>query len=311
LKTQGNSIGNNIYIVIVNWNGIDDTIECVESLQVGTFKSFKVIIVDNGSMDNQAARLSSRFPQARLIINQENLGFARGANIGIEYAISREDCDYILVLNNDTIVPPEALAVLHDTILNLPNTLLSPAVLFIGTNRIQSIGGRINRILGYCRNIGKNRLYKSDREDSTADFLYGCAIIGHKSIWERLGGFDEDYFAYFEDVDLSLRARLNNYKLRVTHRTFIYHRQSSSLAGQPEIKTYLLTRNAIIFARKRLTFKWIFIFNSLPYHLLLGLVRQRSLKAFPSWLRGVKDGLTHTLGKDQSKQTKRQTVKAC
>ena len=211
--------------------------------------------------------------------------------------------------------PPEALAVLHETILSMPDTLLSPAVLYIGTNRIQSIGGKINRFLGYCRNIGNNRLYKSDRKDSTADFLSGCAIIGHKSIWARLGGFDEDYFAYFEDVDLSLRAQLNNYKLRITHRTFIYHRHSSSLARQPEFKTYLLTRNAIIFARKRLTFKWIFIFNSLQYHLLLGLVRQRSLQAFPSWLSGVRDGLTYMLGEDPRKQTKRQskrqTVKAC
>ena len=106
MNTQGNSIGKNVYIVILNWQGVDDTIECVESLQVGTFKSIKVIIVDNGSSDHQAARLSNRFPLARLIANQENLGFARGANIGIEYAISREDCEYILVLNNDTIVPP-------------------------------------------------------------------------------------------------------------------------------------------------------------------------------------------------------------
>ena len=261
---------------------------------MSTFKSIKVIIVDNGSRDHEAAQLSKKFPQVTLIAKQENLGFAKGANIGIESALSCEDCEYILVLNNDSIVPRKALAVLHETISSLPDTLLSPVILFAGTDRVQSAGGKINRLLGYCRNNEKNSRYRPGRADTTADFLSGCAIIGHKSIWACLGGFDEDYFAYYEDVDFSLRAKLNNYKLRVTHHTFVYHKHSSSLATEPETKTYLLTRNAIIFAKKQLTYKWVFILNSLPYHLLLGLVRQKSFQALRPWYKGVRDGLSYT-----------------
>lgn len=293
-----NNLSHNICIVILNWNGIDDTIECVESLLASSFKAIKIVIVDNGSAENQAERLSKRFPDVKVIANRENLGYSKGNNIGIEYALSQKNCEYIFVLNNDTIVPQDTLSVLYEKISKLSSTLLSPAVLYKDTNKIQNIGGKINRFLGYCRNFGKNKEYEPEREDSTVDYLSGCAIIGHRSIWKELKGFDEDYFAYYEDVDLSLRARANCYKLLVTHHAFLYHKHSKSLGGQPDIKTYLLTRNGIIFARKRLTYKRVFIFSSIVYHLLLGLVRQRSLQAFSPWFNGVRDGLFKVLNKD-------------
>lgn len=240
-----------VAIVIINWNGLKDTIECLDSLAKISYANYQTIIVDNGSQNDEAAQIKEQRPEIILIANPCNEGFARAVNQGIEKSLALQ-ADYVLLLNNDTVVAPDFLQHLVEYAESSKKTVLGPKILYAGTTTIQNLGGKLMPIIGGGVNIGKRRSSADYQNILLPDFLSGCAMFISKEAIKKVGLLDPVYFAYFEDADWSLRAKKAGYKLIILPKSIIWHKHSVSLKKTPEKKLYYLGRNSVIFARKNL-----------------------------------------------------------
>jgi GT2 family glycosyltransferase len=216
--------GPRVSIIILNWNGLQDTVECLESLRKTTYPSYQVVVVDNASEGNDAARLRSRFGDyIHLIENEENCGFAEGNNIGIRYAITTLNAEYIALLNNDTTVHPDWLTELIKPFLAdasgtlaVTNSLMRD---FSCPDRVQYGGDANLNIFGQCR--ASRRI----EEDTTVRTLAGAACVISKSAIEKLGTFFcPDYFIYYEDIDTSWRLDTLGYRQRHVPTSVVFHK---------------------------------------------------------------------------------------
>lgn len=222
-----------IAIILVNYNGWKDTIECLYSLEKVNYKNFEVVVVDNASTDKSVEELikygDNANIQYQLIVEKENLGFAGGNNVGIRYAL-KQNFSYFLMLNNDTLVDSDFL-----------NELLKP----FKNNKVGATIGEIYyafnpRMIWYAGGeIDKRSLKPShDRFKEIEDehkseirqvsFATGCCLFCSKECLEKTGLWSEDYFLYEEDVDLSLRILQANFLIVYNSDAIIYHKVSAS-----------------------------------------------------------------------------------
>jgi GT2 family glycosyltransferase len=276
------------YAIVLNWNGLSDTRDCLTSLRQVS-GDLTTVLVDNGSDADEASFIEQEYPEAILIRNERNLGFAAGNNIGIRTALANDDCDSILILNNDTYVDRDFLVRLYDHLDD--NTIVSPKILYAGSGLIQNMGGRIIYAIGGTANINKNRPTEKHVETVYPDLVSGCCFLATKKAFSDIGLFEEKYFAYNEDLDWSLRARQKGYTLKVVPESIIWHKHSQSLKGSYR-KVYLIARNNIYFARAQLRGlrKIEFISASIVVGFLLNVVRQRRVGFIPHFIKGVVDG---------------------
>lgn len=198
-------------IILVNHRRATDTIECVRSLRQSTYKGFELIIVDNGSGDESIDQLRRECPEARLIVNESNMGFAEGNNAGIRESTGSE---FILLLNNDTIVDPAALSALVQTLKNDPAAAIVGAKIyyFDRPNVLWFAGGHFNQHSTFGGHDGLNE------EDCGAydtlrpcDFVTGCCLLFRRQLVNRVGLLERSYFAYLEDVEFCIRTRAASY----------------------------------------------------------------------------------------------------
>lgn len=197
-----------VSIIILNWNGLDDTLECLESLTRITYPNYEVIVVDNGSEGNDVEVLQARFGgYVQMIVNDKNYGFSEGNNIGMRHALQAE-VEYILLLNNDTTVAPDFLSELvkvgeSDSAIGLlgPKAYFyhEPDVIWFAGGKISLLSRTSNR--GY-RQVDRGQYDKVDN----VDFISGSCMLIKRRALESVGLLDAAYFFAFEDVDLSLRS---------------------------------------------------------------------------------------------------------
>ena len=254
----------NIWVVTVNWNQPKLTCECVHSLQVKNALSFSLVIVDNGSTDQSIEALKEIKPD-KLIINQTNLGFAGGYNVGIKYALD-QGADYVFMVNNDTISQPKMLDTLVSTAVQLDAELASPAVFYANApDQIWSAGGAINPLLSAPVD-GHSRKKPLPKNPVRRDFLTGCALLIHKSVFERIGFFDETFFLYYEDLDFLMRAK--NYALSawlIPEARLLHHVSGSITRTSNEVFFFWMGYSSwIYFAKHAQLWQWVFI---LPWRL--------------------------------------------
>jgi GT2 family glycosyltransferase len=213
--------------VVLNWNGWRDTIACLESLRRLDVVP-RVIVVDNGSTDGSPDRIRAEAPWAQLVQLPSNRGFSCGMNAGIAAALREASLvDYVWILNNDTLVEPSTLSCMvalgdSDARIGVVGCRLVNAD---GSGRIQAMGGGgINRWLGTT---------STDLEPSprACDHLVGASLIVRTTLLGQVGGFDERYFFYLEDTDLSLRARRAGWRLAVAEDATVIHRRGASIGG--------------------------------------------------------------------------------
>ncbi len=279
------------YIVLLNWNGLDDTKECIRSLSAIKNQAFVIVVVDNNSSNNEAGQLISRFPEVRVIANQKNLGFCGGNNVGIKYCLNQNDCEYIMILNNDTVVTSNFLNFLINQLQKDNKYIVGPKILYYDKKDIvQTLGGRI--ILGGSIHIGKGQRSDSFKEPLRPDYLSGACFMAQKRTFIEVGLFDERFFAYAEDMDWCLRAKKLGYNFLTIPGSIIYHKHSQSTKGS-YFKAYQLSKNNILFAKKNLTApnKFFYISAGLFVNLLSNILNYKNLKFFRSYLRGVRDGI--------------------
>lgn len=242
-------------VVIVNWNGLQHLQVCLTSLEKQLFTDFEVILVDNASTDGSLEFLQSRFPRVRLLSQDRNLGFAGGCNAGIREARGR----YVALLNNDTEADPGWLQELIAAIESNPNIgFCASKILFFDDRRVIDAAGD-----GFGTNgIGFKRGHgEFDKGYDLPTPVFGAcaaAALYRRSLFERVGYFDEDFFLIFEDVDLSFRARLAGFQCLFVPTARVYHKSNASIGT--------LTHAYVYYGHRNLEFVF---FQNMPPRLLL------------------------------------------
>lgn len=219
-----------VAIILVNWNGYTDTAICLGSLQKLTYGAFKVIVVDNASQDDSRLHIKKYFPEVHLIESTTNEGFTGGNNRGIEYALD-EGYDYVMLLNNDTIVPPDLINHLLNTYTKHERVgMIQPGITFMDQpDKIWNAGGLWNRWIGDSKTMGYCEPVASwANEVSLVDWLTGCCLLMSTDFIRKVGALEERYFAYYEDVEWSLRAKKLGYQLLLDTNIWIQHKAGAS-----------------------------------------------------------------------------------
>lgn len=236
-------------IIIVNWNGKRFLEGCLGSIFAQRFQSLEVILVDNGSTDGSADFVRERFPRVIVVENGRNVGFAEANNRGI----LRSKGGYVLTLNNDTELKEGFLReIMSDAEASGENVgMWAPKILSLHErDMIDSVGGLLVYPDGLAR--GKGRLEKDagqyDREE--VFIPSACAALYRRSMLDKIGLFDGDFFAYCEDTDLGLRARLAGWKARGVPDAVVFHYYSGTGGRYTPFKAFLVERNRLWVAIK-------------------------------------------------------------
>lgn len=285
------------YIILINWNGFEDTVRCINSLLISSdFKSIKIVVVDNGSSKKEGEKLKTIFPNTKVILSAENLGFTGGNNLGLNFAFRQADCGHIMILNNDTTVEKDFLKPLREYLNSSPKSIVGSKLLYLNKpTKIQTLGGKL--MIGGTINIGKNKDSQKYSKITHPDFISGACILASEEAWKDIGLLDNNFFAYFEDLDWCIRAHNKGYELAIIPESIVYHEHSKSLRGST-MKAYFIIRNSIYFARKHYKFvkKAFFIINAILIGVILNLLRYRNLSFAKNFYRGIKDGFASRLG---------------
>lgn len=233
--------------MVLNWNGGRFVGECLISLQAQTYHPLEIIVVDNASTDGSADFIKMGFPEAKLIVNERNLGFGVGNNIGIRASQGR----YILVVNNDACLDPACIEELKRCIEKNGRygACASKILLKKEDDLIDSAG-----ILVFPDglSIGRGRLEKGDRYDEEKEVFFssGCASLLRREMLDDIGLFDEDFFAYADETDMGWRAQLAGWKCIYNPKAVVYHLHSASSSAYSHLKAFLVERNRIWVAIK-------------------------------------------------------------
>jgi GT2 family glycosyltransferase len=255
---------NKVSIVILNWNGLDDTLECLASIDKLIYRNVAVIVVDNASRNNQAETISKAFPSAIILPQPENLGFCGGCNVGIEYAIEN-NADYVMLLNNDTLVPTDLIERLLSGIENLDSVAaVSPVILeHPNTDKVWYSDARWVAGEAQFRLARPEATYEeiSAREPFETEFACGCCMLIPVPVLKKVGLLDERYFAFYEEAAWCAKARREGLRSYVVPSAVMYHKVSRSTPAL--VSTYLLTRNRLLWMKENLPLATRL--RSLPY----------------------------------------------
>jgi GT2 family glycosyltransferase len=330
-----------VYVLIVNWNGWQDTIECLESVFRLDYADYRVIVCDNGSKDDSLSRIAAwadgeilspvtdrpdqkkSFPttpvkkpiayaiydhhQAEqggdhsldplliLVETGDNLGFAGGNNVGLRYALARNDFEHIWLLNNDTVVDPRALSALVGRMTEKPSAGMcgSTLVLYDRPDHIQVRGGG-----WYCKWIGLpwhlgqlNKVSdwpRTDRVEKWMNYVVGASMLVSRDFLTDVGLMCEDYFLYFEETDWALRAG-SQFSLAYAPKSVVYHKVGRSIgtSSDPRRKSalcdYYAIRNRLLFTRRFYPEALPTIYLSVGIAILVRLVLGRVVLARMVW----------------------------
>jgi hypothetical protein len=330
----------NVTIIILNWNGWKDTIECLESLYQIDYPNYDVIVLDNDSYDeslkkigeycngkievnseffgydhnnkpieilefskeesetikvnaNEFSNLTSN-KKLILIKNDRNYGFSEGNNIGIKFSLNNLDSDYILLLNNDTIVDKEFLIELIEANNNVEKVgIEGPSIYdYDKKNNLQSAGANIKWNKGTIefQNVDKNC------NPSQVDYIEGCSLFVKKEVFKDIGYLNSNYFCYWEETDFCVRASKANYNILCVPQAKIWHKGSKSVEKIGGFYSYYMTRNMFWFmkthANRTQYIIFLFYFFTFRFWILsyIYLIVQRNKESYISFCKGIIDG---------------------
>ncbi len=342
-----------VAFIILNWNGWEDTIECLESIYQIAYTFYDIILVDNGSKDDSIQKIKnyaegkikikSGFfqysPENKpiyvqeyykrdvesstsvketiktpvsgrnlfLIKNDDNYGFAEGNNIGIRFALNNLNSDYILLLNNDTVVDPyflnELISIAES---NSHIGVLGPTVYeYKSPQEIQSAGAKIywnkGEVINLTSHENKSRESKYPSEPEDVDCVIGCALLAKNELFYKIGYLNKDYFAYLEETEWCVRANRALYRIVYVPKGKIWHKGGATSNKITGFTLYHHTRNKFWFMKKHSTKKqyasFLAYFFGFRMWLVIGgiLYRQKKSDMKPSlisFFKGIRDGIT-------------------
>lgn len=238
-----------VSIILVNYNGYQDTIECLKSLKESEYDNYEVIIVENGSKDYEKIK-NDRFlnDNAIVILEKENGGFSAGNNIGIKYALEN-GTDYVFLLNNDTTIDKNAIKYLVEIAEN--------------DNKVGIATGNIYYYsqpdkLWYSNgiyNYKKGATYMVNDATAEVSFICGCMMLIRKDTIEQIGMLSDDFFLYSEDTEYVCRAVKAGWKLKWTPEAKVYHKISASTVENSDFQQYYMIRNNLVIVKEYGTHK--------------------------------------------------------
>ncbi|SDX07778.1 hypothetical protein SAMN05444411_10337 [Lutibacter oricola] len=285
-----------VSIVSVNYDQPEVTCEMLASLRKVTYSNFETLIVDNGSPTTSPNIIKEKYPEAKLIISEKNLGFAGGNNIALKQAKG----DYILLLNNDTEVKPDFLNSLVELMESNKEIGISSSKIlyFYEDNIIQYAGASpINPITSRGFHYGYKEKDNGQLNKITeTSYPHGACMMIRKSVLEELGLLYEGYFLYYEELDFAERVKRAGYKIYFQPNSTILHKESISTGKNSPLKTYYMNRNRLLFVRRNssgitlLLAVLYFFLISLPKNTIKYLFNKKHLSAL---YRGVIWNITH------------------
>jgi GT2 family glycosyltransferase len=313
-----------VSVVVLNWNGWRDTVACLQSLLALEGPPARVFVCDNGSTDgsvDQIERWASdvRWPTRRadtldgpndeadlvLVLNGVNLGFAGGNNRGIQRALACSDIEWVWLLNNDTVVEPSALRELLARVAAVPGCGVCGSTLVDGhrPDRLEAVAGRFNRWFARTAPVAAgmpaDTPFDDERVTAEADFIVGASMLLSRALLERLGGLDERYFLYFEELDLAYRAR-GQFAMACATRSRVRHQRGASInparSGRVSgLADYYFSRARILFTLRHQRWALPTVIAAVVASAVARIARGRPAHAVDV-LRGLRDGLLGRTG---------------
>lgn len=296
--TKTNNMEPLVSIVTINYNQVDYTLQFLESLRHTQYKNLEIIVVDNASKQNPEPVIRERYPEAKVIVSSENLGFAGGNNLGIKAATGK----YLCFLNNDTEVDANTFGPLVRLFENTPDAgIASPKILYYNSGEtIQYVGcSNINPYTGRNKREGfKEKDHGQYDTLRTTDLAHGAAMMVPRSVIEKAGMMPELFFLYYEELDWCETIKNAGYKIYVVPEAKIYHKESMSVGKNSTLKTYYMTRNRLLFMRRNtsglMKLSWVlfFILFSIPKN-SLSFVLKRETEHLKAFWRGFLWNISH------------------
>lgn len=240
--------------MVLAHNGSELTVDCLRSLEAADWPSLRVVVVDNASSDETPEVVTECFPHVTLVRSDTNLGYAGGNNLGFARALS-EPCDYVLVLNNDTLVDQSAIRSLVAVARSKPNAgAILPLITYAeDPDIVWNAGADYDPRRGYpgrVRHYGK-RVAAAGLVPGFSDRFTGAAVLLPRAVLEEVGGFADDLFFLYEDVDLSLRIRRSGHCLWFSPEAVVRHRVAMTQGGEHSPSSfYYGLRNQLIVAQR-------------------------------------------------------------
>jgi len=337
-------MSNKVYIVILNYDGWKDTIECLESVLKNDYENYQIIVVDNNSPNNSVeyiknwtegtqkvlydknsplkylsqpfdpkpleyihytkkealeggnTELESKLNNPIIIIQAgENGGFASGNNIGIKYALKKNDFDNIWLLNNDTVIEKSSLTNLVKENADLTGSIL---LIYDRPDILQCVGGgSIRKYIGgikmnYYGEKWKDIKNKVD-QDKKLDFISGASLLIRKEVFDKIGLLPEEYFLYWEETDFCYKAKINKLSLLYSTTSIVYHKIGGTTDITSEFTDLLATKNFVIFFKKYLKYYLVVALPVLYIGKLINRIKRKEYRRVVSITKAMVEGLKH------------------
>ncbi len=261
-----------VFIVILNFNEWQDTIECVKSLNKikpdGKFE-VEVLVIDNASSNDSVEKLNGQLSSATLLKNPKNLGFSGGCNEGARYAL-KNGANYVVFLNNDTIVEPNFISELLSATKNEDVGAAVPKIYFergYEFHKSRYKKDELGKVIWYAggkmdwdnligKNIGVDEVDQGQFDiKMETDLATGCCFMIRSDVLENVGLFDDRYFLYYEDADFSQRMRRAGYKIIYEPDAKVWHKNAESSGVGSDLHDYYITRNRLLFGMSYAPFR--------------------------------------------------------
>ena len=298
-----------IIVVVLNWNSYQMTAQCIRSLQATDGPDFQIFLVDNGSTDGSVEMLPREFPRIVVLPQENNLGFAAGCNVGMRHALAN-DAEYVLLLNNDTVVAPDFIREMLATIESDPHIgAVCPKIYFADEPKmIWYAGAEFSLWTGTAKHRGWKEIDRGqfDRDEEITQAT-GCAMLVRCSALRDVGLLDEQFWSYAEDLDWSVRFLREGHRLAFSPKATLWHCCGGTAvktmgAGSQAIRQFFSTRNMVFVARKHLRWWQIpsYILGFASTHILLYTVLRlwrRDFRALLAIYKGLAEGLRTPLTK--------------
>ena len=241
-----------IAVIIINWKKYDLTLNCIDSVLKSSYKNFKIILIDNESQNSFPDEIN-KSEKIQIIKNENNEGFSKANNQGIKYSI-KNGFDYVLLLNNDTLIKNDLIDSLIQQSSTFNQKIIQPLILNYDGSKIWNAGGKINNFFGTFQTLEKGKGFKSFKRYRTyTDWFTGCCVLIKLEIFNHVGYFDERFFAYYEDIDYSIRLKKMGYSIALMTKSYLQHYESASSKSMNKIEGnlspyvhYLNIRNHIL-----------------------------------------------------------------
>ena len=251
------SIRPKIFVIVLNWNGAEDTCQCVLSVQQIDYSNYEIIIVDNGSKDDSVKVFKEKFPEISIIETGQNLGYAGGNNKGIDFALKNE-ADYILILNNDATVDSSLLNNFTEVAENHPNAGIFGAKIYFSSEpqKIWFAGGAWLPEIAKFTHIGYGEADSLDHSlVQNIDYACGCALFVKAEVFRKIGLLETKFFLTWEETDFCYRARRAGFECLFAPSAHVWHKVSASFKGGEVglMHEYFMTRNRLLWIERNQT----------------------------------------------------------